>query len=371
MSKRILVITGGTYIAGTEIVTLDVLRGLKRAGWPLHCIISGWNNGDFPMRLEKLGISYSTIKLGWYYIRKLAWSLDSFIHYPRAIIKFLYLRKKHPHDFLYINSYRQLILLYPFIRKNVVYHVHDPNRFSRQSAFFLKIADRKILKYIAVSQFIRDDLLECGISGDKIVVIHNSVDPEQFDMIHAEKRNGAKIVLGIVGQVIPRKGHDEAIAAFSLLVKKGYKNITLYIIGTGDQAFEKKLKAVSKLAGIEEDIVWKGFVKEKEEIYKDIDILLAPTRNKEPFGMMAIEANLLGIPVIASNQGGLLEIIEHGYNGYLIHPNNAADLAQKIELFLQNNNLITVLGSNGRQRIMERFSYNKMIDKFSHVFDSL
>jgi len=371
MSKSILVITGGTYIAGTEIVTLDVLRGLKQAGWPLHCIISGWNNGDFPIRLEKLGISYSTIKLGWYYIKKLIWSLNSFIHYPLSIIKFLYLKKKYPHDFLYVNSYRQLILLYPFIKKNVIYHVHDPNRFSRQSVFFLRIADRKILKYIAVSEFIRDDLLECGISENKIVVIHNSVDPEQFDISNAKKMGGAKIVLGIVGQVIPRKGHEEAIAAFNLLVKKGYKNITLYIIGTGDQSFEKKLKMEIKAFGIEKDIVWKGFIKEKEEIYKDIDILLAPTRNKEPFGMMAIEANLFGIPVIASNQGGLLEIIEHGYNGYLIHPNNAVDLAQKIELFLQNNNLITMLGSNGRQRIMERFTYNRMIDKFSHVFDSL
>ena len=373
MNKNILVITGGSYIAGTEIVTLDVLVGLKNLGWHLYCIISGWSNNCFASRLDKLGIPYSTFKLGWYYVKKVTWSVDSLIHYPQAVIKFLYLKNKHPHKFIYLTSYRQLILLYPFLKKNIIYHVHDANSFSRQSTFFLKIADKKILKYIAVSNFIKNDLLKCGIPFSKIEVIYNSVNPEQFNTFNKKVFDPNKIVLGIVGQVIPRKGHEEVIKALYLLINKGYQNVILHIVGSGDIKFIKSLKETIINYKIENHVIWKGFLEEKEDIYRNIDILLAPTRNEEPFGMIAIEANMFSIPVIASKRGGLMEIIENNYNGYLVEDevDNESDLFNKIEILLKNTGLIATFGFNGRKKVIEQFSTAEMVNKLSACFNNL
>jgi len=371
MNKKLLVITGGNYIAGTEIVTLDVLSGLKKNGWFIHCIISGWNNRDFPTRLDELGITYSTLKLGWYYFRKILWSLDSLVHYPQAIIKFLSLRKKYPHRLLYVTSYRQLILLYPFLNKNILYHVHEVNSFSKKSIFLLKACDRKVLKYIAVSTFIKNDLLKCGIPDDKIEVIQNSVNPEQFDLKYKKAFDPKKIILGIAGQIIARKGHEDAIEALYLLICKGYKNIILHIVGIGDANFEKKLRTDIQKYKLENYVIWKGFMKEKKDIYKDIDILLAPTKNDEPFGMIAIEANLFAIPVIASNKGGFLEIIEDGYNGFLVNADSGLDISIKIEILLQNTDLIPMLGFNGRQKVLQQFTNDKMVKRLSTFINTL
>ena len=83
--KRILILTNGNYISGAEKITLEVIRGLRGDHYVLHCMVSGWNDGRFIAELEKQQQPFSLIKLGWYYISKPGWSLDSLVHYPGAV----------------------------------------------------------------------------------------------------------------------------------------------------------------------------------------------------------------------------------------------------------------------------------------------
>jgi hypothetical protein len=142
--KRLLVIAGGNYIYGAEKVTLDVIEGLSGEGYEVHAMISGWGDGQFAKALERLKIKFYKLKLGWYYTSKILWSLDSLIHYPGAILKFLQIRKQYKDWPVYIISFRQVILLWPFFKKNILYHVHDVNSNSRQSRYFLRIIDKKV-----------------------------------------------------------------------------------------------------------------------------------------------------------------------------------------------------------------------------------
>ena len=174
-NKRLLVVVNGNYIYGAERVTIDILEGLKESGYKIHCIVSGWNDGNFIKHLGMLGIDYTIIKLGWYYLTQIKWSLDSLFHYPQAILRFLRVRKKFDSDYIYVISFRQVALLYPFLKNNIIYHVHDNNGIERQSRFFLKRVDKKIIKYIAVSHYVKNDLIECGISPQKIEVIYNGI----------------------------------------------------------------------------------------------------------------------------------------------------------------------------------------------------
>ena len=66
--KGILVIVNGNYIFGAERVTLNILQGLKERRYGIHCMVSGWNDGNFISHLKELAIEYTVIKLGWYYV---------------------------------------------------------------------------------------------------------------------------------------------------------------------------------------------------------------------------------------------------------------------------------------------------------------
>ncbi|MFM6926772.1 MAG: glycosyltransferase, partial [Ferruginibacter sp.] len=280
-ARKLLVIAGGGYIYGAERVTLDVMAGLKQEGYQLQAIISGWNDGAFAHVLDELQVKYYPLKLGWYYKSKIKWSLDSLLHYPGALIRFLRVRKQFKDWPVYMISFRQVILLWPFFKKNLLYHVHDVNSSSKQARFFLKIINRKVCRYIAVSEFIKEDLLACGIPAEKIEVIHNGVTilPE----IQKGLNESRTLTVGIAGQVIERKGHIGLLNAIGLLAEKGL-DIALVIAGDGDVDFTDKLKALSRELNIAGKITWRGFKKSLLEIYTGMDVLVAPTLSAEPFG---------------------------------------------------------------------------------------
>lgn len=368
-AKRLLVIAGGTYIYGAEKVTLDVIKGLGQEGYEINTLISGWNDGAFAKALDKLQVKYYPLKLGWYYTSKLWWSLDSLVHYPGAILRYLRIRKQFKDWPVYIISFRQVILLWPFFKKNIVYHVHDANAGSRQSRYFLKIIDRKVIKFIAISEFIKEDLVASGISPHKIEVIYNGV--EILPAIQKSTDHSEPLSIGIVGQVIERKGHLTLLLAIKTLVKKGL-NIELIIVGDGDTSFITKLKTlIDDEPGLAQKITWRGFKNSLTDIYKGIDVLVAPTVSPEPFGLITIEANMLGIPVIVSNKGGFKETVVNGENGFLIEPQDAEEIACKIEYFYNHRNEIAVMGKKGREHVVQNFDKQIMVKKIDKLLTAL
>lgn len=368
--KKILAISGGSYIGGAEIVTLQVLDGLQKKGNSIFCLTNGWNDGDFHHRLEAIGITYQAIKLGWFYLKKPLWTADTLFHLPTALAQGRQVLKTTPHDLIYATSYRQLLLLYPFIKKPIILHVHDPLGRDRNSRWIIRWLDGKITTYIAVSEFIKRDLMNGGVNKNKIRVVHNGIDihpsPSPNHIQDAEK-----VILGIAGQIIPRKGHQDAIEALWILVDKGYTNFQLYIVGKGDLNFIAELKQMISTYQLEPYVAWRGFQHSLPEIYKGINILLAPTRTPEPFGMIAIEANSLGIPVIASKTGGLPEIITHGWNGWLVKPGAPEELAATLVQAIEQKCLIKEYGRNGYRMVQENFSTERQIRQIHQLISSL
>lgn len=368
-SIKILAIAGGSYMGGSEVVTLEVLKGLKKKGYLLKCMTNGWNDGEFHDRLRQIEIPYQSLKLGWFYIRKPTWTVDTLVHLPTAL-KDAGKLLKQDFNLIYTNSYRQIALLCSRINQPVLFHVHESIGNDRQFRLLKPFLEKKITKYIAVSNCIAHNLLSVGIPESKIEVIYNGIHPVENAF---EKKNLQKkvITFGIVGQIIPRKGHEDLINSLLKVRNAGYSDFQLYIVGNGNKYFISRLKSLIRESSLNNHVVWKGFQKEKSEIYQNIDILIAPTRNEEPFGMVALEANSLGIPVIASNTGGLKEIIEDGNNGWLIPPKNVESLTSMFIQLLGDREQIILMGDNGKKIIQEKFSASKQIDKIHATIQSL
>jgi glycosyltransferase involved in cell wall biosynthesis len=359
LNKKILVIAPSSYIGGAEIVTLDIITALKNNGFDLKCIIKGWNNGDFPNRLNKLGVDYVPIKLGWFYLKRLSWTLDSFVNFPYALWQFLKVKLTYKWDIIYLTSYRELILLFPFLNGEIIYHVHSSSFNKAQSRFFIKIIQKKVNKFIAVSNFIKSDLIRCGVKEEKIVVVHNGVDVVNFPS--RIEKNNSFLNIGIVGQVIERKGHEDVIDALEILLKKDIKKFKLKIVGRGDRKYEEKLKLKIKKLRLDNFVDWTGFKNEKKDIYEDIDLLIAPTRNEEPFAMVPLEAGAYEIPSIVTNVGGFPEMIVNGETGFIVNPKSAHEIAEKFEILIMNNDLRKYLALNAKERINKLFNKKKMV----------
>lgn len=366
--KKILAVVGATYVFGAEKVALDTIDGLVDEGYDVHCMVSGWNDGDFIKRLSEKGIKYTAIKLGWFFISKIMWVLDSLINYPKAIIGFIKLKKKFKPDLVYIISFRQIIMLYPFFNKNIIYHLHNENSKRMIDRFFIRLIDNKILKYIAVSNFIKKDIINCGINAQKVEVIYNGVSVP--NIIGQNRTQSDILKIGIIGQVIPRKGHSIAIEALRY-VNEQNQNVKLVIVGSGDKNFETTLKEKIDEYQLSNSVEWRGFLKNIEDIYKDIDVVLAPTLDEEPFGLIAVEANMLGIPAIVSNKGGLSEIIENEVNGFTFNSENPKELAEIILHFLKNRELLKTMGDKGREIANNSFSKSIMNKKINGLLNDL
>lgn len=360
MNKRILFFSSGSYVSGKEIVTLSIIKGLKVKGHEVRCVISGWNDGDFKNRLHELGIEYCEVKLGFVYITKPLWTLDTIIHFPGAVYKVLKYIKKFAPDILYHDSYRSIIQLRPFLRKENILHIHDYHLVNKKNRFFLNLIATQVRYVICVSNHIRNNILEFNIPSEKVITIYNGIDHETV-IEPVKKQYSYPLNIAIVGQILPHKGHQVLLQA--LLNMKEKDKVILNIYGNGSADYIKNLKQFIVENKLETKVVWKGFVKNKNEIYTNTDLVIAPTLTPEPFALIALEPGLYYVPAIVSAIGGFLEIVIPNYNGILFEPGNNLQLAQILDDCIQNTDKIRMMGLNANKHVSENFSYKVMINK--------
>lgn len=313
-------------------------------------IISGWNDGAFKKELEQRNIAYRIIKLGWIYITKPLWTLDSLIHIPGAWSSYLKIKKEFKPDTIYTDSYRNIILLWPFFKKkSVVLHVHDEHAALPRDKAFIQRIGPKVKRYIAVSEFIKKDLERCGINSSEIDVVYNAID----NVPDYKKRYIPDGVLriGIVGQILEKKGHEDLVRALVRLKER--IAFHLYIFGTGEEMFISSLKQEIINVGIESFVTWRGYVPDKADVYNQLDVVVVPSRI-EPFGLVAAEAGMHYCPVIVSDAGGLPEIVEDGVSGYIFPKEDVDSLADRL-MKIYNPEILEKMGAAGRSRVVGRF----------------
>jgi len=221
------------------------------------------------------------------------------------------------------------------------------------------IPKKEISKYvdvvIGISKFILNKHLEYGyFKNAKKEVIYNSVEiPKIFTK---KEKLTDKIIFGYVGSLSSNKGIEFLLKNFN---KINIPNVKLYVYGKGiTKVYEIQLKKKYK----SDKILFKGFQK-PEKIYTNIDILIVPSLWNEPFGRVVIEANSYGIPVLASNRGGIPELIENGKNGYIFDINNE-NFIEKLKLFLN-----TKFDETYIKNFSLNFTSEKIVKKYKDIYE--
>jgi glycosyltransferase involved in cell wall biosynthesis len=120
-------------------------------------------------------------------------------------------------------------------------------------------------------------------------------------------------------------------------------------------------------AGLQKQILFAGDSREVEQILSQSHIFVLPSR-WEGFPLTILEAMRAGLPVVASDVGGVGEAVIHGKTGFLVRPGDAYDLQRHVDSLLQNNDLRANLGASGRQRFLNLFTRDKMLDAIGRIY---
>jgi len=213
----------------------------------------------------------------------------------------------------------------------------------------------------AVSKYLKErTLAEFDVSRE-IRVIPNFVDPQRFRKL--EKNREQKTVCHS-SNFRPIKRIPDIIKAFKIILKE--IDCRLFLIGNGPE--RSKAEKMAKNLGISESVEFLGNVKKVQEILGKSDLFLLPSEN-ESFGLAALEAMSCEVPVVASNVGGLKELISHGADGYLIRVGDVEALAQYSLNILQDPKLQEKFGRNARQKVLEKYTPDKIVPNYEDLYE--
>lgn len=236
----------------------------------------------------------------------------------------------------------------------------------------LKWAYKKASKVLCISKFTQKEVLK-RLKLDNTSIINLGVDCSKFQKIRSKKKTN-RIILG-VGALKTRKGYHISIPAVAM-VKKKYSNIKYYIIGDQfDRNYFDELKRLAREHGLEKNLFLKQNVSNKEliELYNQADIfLLTPVNidnNFEGFGLVYLEANACGLPVIGSYNCGAEDIIKNNYNGLLVPQKDIKNITKAILKLMDNPTLAQELGRNG-EKVAKKMNWDRVITQYLKVYNS-
>lgn len=266
------------------------------------------------------------------------------------------------------------------MRLPVVTTFHSVLRYDYDSIYkaliakYLTIATNKYTdKYIAISGAIKEEIKALGVPDELITVIHNGLDTGKY----AQPLNPpvtkselgldqARPTISMIARLHPVKGHRYFLQAAREVLDRGEK-VQFLIIGEG--SYRTQIQKWIQDLSLEGDVLMPGYYSPIENIYRVSDLLAVPSL-MEGLGLVVLEAMYFKVPVVASNIGGIQEIIRHRENGLLVEPEDAHGLAEAIITLLQDQKLALQLTEAG-QETLPFFSPQRMARQVEETYHSL
>jgi glycosyltransferase involved in cell wall biosynthesis len=221
---------------------------------------------------------------------------------------------------------------------------------------------------IAISEQIAALLVAGGVRREKIRVIHSGVDIERFKAAAIAGGDNGAPVIGTAAVLEERKGHRFLLEAAAELKRQGHR-LKYRIAGDGSQ--REKLERLAQSLGLQREVEFLGFVSDVPAFLSAIDIFVLPSLF-EGLGVAVLEAMAAARPVVASDTGGLRELVADGETGLLVAPEDSISLARTISQLASQRERMRAMGANGRARVEKYFTMEKMAQQNeSYYFELL
>jgi glycosyltransferase involved in cell wall biosynthesis len=237
------------------------------------------------------------------------------------------------------------------------------------------MATQPAVKIIAISNFVKEQLIAVGIPSEKIIVRHLGVDTNRFHP-DAEARgvwakNGAvkseEVIISTVSVLRSFKNPQTIVQACGLLAQR---SVPFKLLVAGDGAMLGELQQLAVELGVSERIQWLGYCADPSSLLQASDIFVLASTG-EAFGLVLTEAMACGVSVVGSRSGAIPEIVADGVTGLLAGPRDEVAFADAIEQLARDENLRQQMGASGLLRVKEKFSLEVDTENTLRIYDSL
>lgn len=389
-------------MGGAEVALLTLLTSLKEAkpDWDLHLVVAA--EGPFAKKARSHGInthmllfSPAVMRLGdassggpagntvrrLKLLSQMLWASFGIALYAVRLRKLL--RELQP-DIIHTNGFKMHLVGAIAKRADVplIWHVHDYVHPRPVMARLMRFFRRRPAMILANSNSVRDDLLATCGNEARIQTLYNAVDTDVFSpdgptldldsLAGLPHATAGTIKVGMLATFARWKGHESFLRAISMAGPD--HSLRAYVIGgavyqtNGSQYSLNELRAEADRLGVSDRVGFTNFVDEPAAALRALDIVVHASTKPEPFGLVVAEALACERAVIASEAGGVNEIIRDEANALSHSPGDAAQLAQQILLLAGNRELRQRLATTGRGDIQARFNRDRLIDELGPIY---
>lgn len=373
--KNILFIHQSAELYGSDKTLLVFLSRLNRQEFfPLVVLPF---EGPLKTELEKLNIQVEIMPVLKVY-RKMftpANLLAFFTGYRKSVKALDVLNAKYKFDLVYSNTLAVLLgMVYAKKRKiRHVWHVHEIITTPKPVADFFAKALKRNADVVLCNSYATQDNLTSRVDGlePKCVVVHNGLDVERkndTDYVPLPGYEKTDVVVTLLGRIGWFKGHKWLLQAYVEYLKDS--GIKLVFAGSpvpGQESYQHELEEIIVTNGLQDKVTILPFTKALQPIWDVTTIAVVPSTEPEPFGLVAIEAMLEKKPVVASNHGGLKEIVINNETGFLIEPHNSKALADALLQLAQDATLREKFAKKGYERATTVFTLDNYVEGIANV----
>jgi glycosyltransferase involved in cell wall biosynthesis len=299
---------------------------------------------------------------------------------PLSIFKLYRLLKSHKFDIIHTHAYSAGTIgrISAFLAgvPVIISHNHSVydyyNKYYHFVEWLLSLITHRVICISAVVNRFANETQR--INARKLITILNGIDDvcavTEKRSSDLKKELGIPInhsVIGTIAHLEEHKGHKYLLEAASLLLVSR-KDISFLIVGEG--TLKGKLKKLCVGLKVEKNVIFAGELSDIPEILSLTDIFVLPSL-REGLGLAILEAMVCGKPVIATNVGGIPEIVKNRVSGILVSPRDPEALFRAIDELLNNREMLETMGRNGKKMCSERFNSKTMLGKIEDLYDSL
>ena len=268
-----------------------------------------------------------------------------------------------------------LIFILKLFKVKLVYHMHNKGVRNYKDNFFYRICYKYVFyksEVILLSSILYSDI-DMFVPKNRIHICPNGISEIIKIENTNENSNRNQFSILFLSNLIETKGVYILIEACYLLKNKGYEFNCIFIGGEGDinkELFEKKTSELD----LNEIVKYEGkkYGLDKVQYFKNASVFVFPTYyQNETFGLVNLEAMQYSLPIISTYEGGIPDIVEDGITGFLVPQRNVQQLADKIEILINNRHLATEMGKAGRKKYENKFTIDIFENRLVSILENI
>lgn len=262
------------------------------------------------------------------------------------------------------------VLIFKLFNSNLLFHLRTQgvkqqalrSRFKRKLFEFIF----KRARVVSLSEFLGRDIED--VYSEKPIIVNNGIKDVSADYSRSRPGSDKAPVIFFLAHLWKFKGLPELFEAFGLLKKRGV-GFNAVIAGPDGDLTSESLKALVNEFGLGNEVAIVGpkFTDEKNQLFRDSDIFVLPTRF-EGFPGAILEAMQFGLPVVATIEGAIPEIVDDGVTGFLVHKESPQEIADRLEQLLKDEELRAKMGSAGRLKFRDKYDLSLFEANMADVF---